>query len=77
MHPGKLRQRCNIAMLEDIEQCQEQEEEQTSGAYDDAPHGRVYYGGLAVAGRLVHHFVGRRQRCQSHGGKGIHDEVDP
>ena len=52
-------------------------EEQYAHRADGPRHVGVYDEVGLLAGLLVHHLVRRRQRCQRHGGEGVHDEVDP
>ena len=73
----RLQQRLNVGMAEEVEQHHHEQEEESSGRDDASLHVRCYDEGAAVARLGVHHLRRWRQRCQSHGGEGVEDEVHP
>ena len=70
-------QAVDIGVLEHVEHGQQQEEEDNAHTRYLAQHLPGEDGGPPVARFVLHHRLGRWQRCQGHGGKGVHDEVDP
>ncbi len=67
----------DIGMMEYVEKPKQQDEEQSAHTDYVVAHRPVYDEGIAVAGLVLHDTLRRRQRCKSHGGKGVHNQVDP
>ena len=76
-HVEQVHEARDAGVLEDIEQHKEQDEEAAAHTQDIFIHRAGEDEGLAVSRLVPHHALRGRQRSQSHGGKGVHDEVHP
>ena len=66
-----------VGMFEHEQEEEQQHEEQCAHSYNLAVHGACQNEGVAVARTVVHYALRRRQRRQSHGCEGVHNQIYP